>query len=71
MTHRRHTARPGAQWLSRVDFKQQIIWAFGAGLTPKPQTAFGDVKADVLERTLPGYRRTNFCEAILASPFAQ
>jgi hypothetical protein len=26
-------------------------------------------KADVLERTLPGCRRPNFCDAILASPF--
>jgi hypothetical protein len=57
--------------LPRVDFKQQIIQAFGAGLAHKPQTAFGNVKADVLERTLPGYQRANFCEAILASPFAE
>jgi hypothetical protein len=57
--------------LPRVDFKQRIIRAFGAGIAHKPQTAFGNVKADVLERTLPGYRRPNFCEAILASPFAQ
>jgi hypothetical protein len=54
----------------RVDFKPQIIQAFGAGIRHKPQTAFGNVKADVLERTLPGYQRPNFCEAILASPFA-
>jgi HD superfamily phosphodiesterase len=57
--------------LPRVDFKEQIIRAFGAGIAHKPQTAFGNVKADVLERTLPGYRRPNFCEAILASPFAE
>jgi hypothetical protein len=55
----------------RVGFKRGIIEAFGAGIAHKPQTAFGNVKADVLERTLPGYRRPNFCEAILASPFAQ
>jgi hypothetical protein len=57
--------------LPRVDFKRQIIQAFGAGIAHKPQTAFGNVKADVLERTLPGYRRPNFCDAILGSPFAQ
>jgi hypothetical protein len=57
--------------LPRVDFKHQIIEAFGAGIAHKPQTAFGNVKADVLERTLPGYKRPNFCEMILASPFAQ
>jgi hypothetical protein len=26
-----------------------------------PDTAFGNLKADVLERTLPGYRRPNCC----------
>jgi hypothetical protein len=57
--------------LPRVDFKQRIIQAFGAGIAHKPQTAFGNVKADVLERTLPGYRRPNFCQAILTSPFAE
>jgi hypothetical protein len=57
--------------LPRVDFKRQIIGAFGAGIAHKPHTAFGNVKADVLERTLPGYRRPNFCESILGSPFAQ
>jgi hypothetical protein len=57
--------------LPRVDFKNQIIQAFGAGIAHKPETAFGNVKADVLERTLPGYKRPNFCELILASPFAE
>jgi HD domain len=57
--------------LPRVDFKNRIIQAFGAGIAHKPETAFGNVKADVLERTLPGYRRPNFCELILASPFAE
>jgi hypothetical protein len=52
----------------RVDFKPQIIQAFGNGIAHKPQTAFGNVKADVLERTLPGYVRPNFCEMILNSP---
>ena len=57
--------------LPRGDFKNQIIQAFGAGIAHKPQTAFGNIKADVLERTLPGYVRPNFCEMILASPFAE
>ncbi|HEX4344878.1 MAG TPA: HD domain-containing protein [Solirubrobacteraceae bacterium] len=56
--------------LPRVDFERQIVEAFGAGIAHKPQTAFGNVKADVLERTLPGYRRPNFCDVILASRFA-
>ncbi|HWE08270.1 MAG TPA: HD domain-containing protein [Solirubrobacteraceae bacterium] len=57
--------------LPRVNFKHDIIEAFGAGIAHKPQTAFGNVKTDVLERTLAGYKRPNFCEIILASPFAQ
>ena len=55
----------------RVDFKHRIIEAFGAGLAHRPETAFGNVKADVLERTLPGYVRPNFCDMILRSKFAQ
>lgn len=57
--------------LPRTDFKEQIIQAFGAGMAHKPQTAFGSINADILERTLPGYVRPNFCEMILASPFAE
>ena len=55
----------------RVDFKHRIIHAFSAGIAHKPETAFGNVKADVLERTLPGYVRPNFCEMILRSKFAE
>jgi HD domain len=55
----------------RVNFKHRIIKAFGAGLAHRPETAFGNVKADVLERTLPGYVRPNFCDMILASSFAE
>ena len=58
------------QALPRPDFKEGIIQAFGAGIADKPETAFGNVKADVLERTLPGYVRPNFCDMILASKFA-
>jgi hypothetical protein len=57
--------------LPRLAFKHQIIQAFGAGLAHRPDTAFGTVNADVLERTLPGYRRPHFCEAILTSPWDQ
>jgi hypothetical protein len=55
----------------RVDFKHRIIKAFGAGLAHRPETAFGNVKADVLERTLPGYVRPNFCDMVLGSEFAE
>jgi hypothetical protein len=52
----------------RVDFKSGIVQAFADGFACKPATVFGTMNADVLERTLPGYRRTNFCDLIAANP---
>jgi HD domain-containing protein len=51
----------------RVDFKEGIIRAFADGIKRKPETAFGNVKADVLARMVPGFQRMNFCEMILGS----
>jgi HD domain-containing protein len=51
----------------RPDFKQQILKAFTDGIAPKPDTTFGNVKADVLERYVPGYQRGNFVDIILNS----
>ena len=53
----------------RVDFKRRIVRAFADGIAHKPQTAFGNVEVDVLEKLLPGYVRPNFCEIIAGSPF--
>jgi hypothetical protein len=53
----------------RVDFKRRIVQAFAEGIKHKPQTAFGNVKADVLDELLLGYVRPNFCEMIARSPF--
>jgi hypothetical protein len=36
----------------------------GEGIAPRPETTFGNVKADVLERFVPGYQRTNFVDII-------
>jgi HD domain len=55
----------------RVDFKRRIIRAFADGIAHKPETAFGNVKADVLEKLLPGYVRPNFCAMIEAAPFRE
>ena len=52
----------------RVDFERGIVRAFADGFAYKPATAFGTMNADVLERTLPGYRRPNFCDLIAANP---
>ena len=53
----------------RVDFKRSIVRAFADGIKHKPETAFGNVKADVMAKMLPGYIRPNFCEMIANSPF--
>jgi hypothetical protein len=52
----------------RLDFKRGIVRAFSDGFASKPATAFGTMNSDVLERTLPGYRRPNFCDLIAANP---
>jgi hypothetical protein len=48
----------------RPDFKRNILRAFTEGIAPKPETTFGNVKADVLERFVPGYQRGNFVDVI-------
>ena len=48
-------------------FKNGIIDAFARGTIQKPDTTFGNVKADVLELRDPKYKRVNFCEVILNS----
>jgi hypothetical protein len=48
----------------RPDFKRNILQAFTEGIAPKPETTFGNVKADVLERFVPGYQRGNFVDVI-------
>lgn len=48
----------------RPDFKRSILNAFTEGIAPRPETTFGNVKADVLERFVPGYRRGNFVDII-------
>lgn len=50
-----------------ANFKEGIIAAFAQGTAFKPETTFGNVKADVLALTDPRYRRGNFCSIILAS----
>jgi hypothetical protein len=48
----------------RPDFKRQILQAFNDGMVPRPDTTFGTVNADVLERFVPGFKRANFVEII-------
>ncbi|MGW4353195.1 HD domain-containing protein [Nocardia sp. NPDC004582] len=53
----------------RPDFKHRILAAFTEGIAPRPATTFGNVKADVLEHFSPGFRRADFVEVILGSPW--
>jgi HD domain len=55
----------------RPDFKRSILAAFTEGIAPKPETTFGNVKADVLERYVPGYQRGNFVDTILNSDWPE
>jgi len=48
-------------------FKEDIIQAFYDGIKHKPETTFGNVKADVLADKDPAFRRGNFCSVIRRS----
>jgi hypothetical protein len=48
-------------------FKEDIIQAFYDGIKHKPETTFGNVKADVLADKDPKFQRMNFCSVIRAS----
>jgi hypothetical protein len=48
-------------------FKEDIIQAFYDGIKHKPETTFGNVKADVLADKDPKFQRANFCSVIRGS----
>ncbi len=49
------------------DFKEDIIQAFYDGIKNKPETTFGNVKADVIADKEPQFVKGNFCSVIRAS----
>jgi HD superfamily phosphodiesterase len=51
-------------------FKEDIIQAFYGGIKHKPETTFGNVKADVLADKDPAFRRGNFCSVIRGSAWS-
>ena len=51
-------------------FKTCIIDAFAKGTMAKPETTFGNVKADVLALKDPTYKRVSFTDVILNSSWA-
>jgi HD domain len=48
-------------------FKEDIIQSFYEGIKAKPDTTFGNVKADVLADKDPTFKRGNFCSVIRGS----
>ena len=50
-----------------ANFKEDIIQAFYDGIKHKPDTTFGNVKADVIADKEPHFHRGNFCSVIRGS----
>jgi len=55
----------------RTNFKEGIIEAFSAGMRDKPETTVGTINEDIIEATVPGYVRSNFCASIRGSRFEE
>ncbi|MDV6283560.1 HD domain-containing protein [Rhodococcus jostii] len=55
----------------RPDFKNEILAAFTDGLEDRPDTTFGNVKADVLAHFVPGFVRGDFVDVILNSAWSE
>ncbi|WP_206504530.1 HD domain-containing protein [Streptomyces chrestomyceticus] len=55
----------------RPDFKNRILAAFTDGIKDRPDTTFGNVKADVLAHFVPGFERGDFVEVILGSDWPE
>lgn len=53
-----------------ANFKEDILQAFYDGIKHRPETTFGNVKADVLADKDPGFKRGNFCSVIRQSSWA-
>ncbi|MGN8000854.1 HD domain-containing protein [Sphingomonas sp. 22176] len=51
-------------------FKEDILQAFYDGIRHKPDTTFGNVKADVIADKEPHFHRGNFCSVIRGSRWA-
>ncbi|MBF4135430.1 HD domain-containing protein [Streptomyces albidoflavus] len=55
----------------RPDFKRRILAAFTEGVAPKPETTFGNVKADVLAHFVPGFTPGDFVTTIEESAWPE
>ncbi|WP_445529116.1 HD domain-containing protein [Streptomyces cyslabdanicus] len=55
----------------RPDFKNRILAAFTEGIEERPDTTFGNIKADVLAHYVPGFRRIDFVEVVKNSDWPE
>lgn len=55
----------------RPDFKRRILAAFTEGVAPKPETTFGNVKADVLAHFVPGFTPGDFVTTVEESAWPE
>jgi HD superfamily phosphodiesterase len=55
----------------RPDFKNRIRAAFTEGIKDRPETTFGNIKADVLAHCVPGFVRGDFVEVIKNSAWPE
>lgn len=55
----------------RPDFKNRILAAFANGLKDRPETTFGNVKADVLQHFVPDFQRGDFVKIIQNNNWAE
>lgn len=55
----------------RPDFQNRILAAFTEGIKNRPETTFGNVKADVLAHYVPGFVRGDFVEVIKNSAWPE
>ncbi|MGW0523167.1 HD domain-containing protein [Crossiella sp. NPDC003009] len=55
----------------RPEFKRRILEAFHRGLAHRPETTFGNIKADVLARYEPEFTRTDFVDVVLGSAWPE
>ncbi|MFJ7193987.1 MULTISPECIES: HD domain-containing protein [unclassified Streptomyces] len=55
----------------RPDFKSGILAAFTDGIKDRPDTTFGNVKADVLAHFVRGFERGDFVEVIRGSDWPE
>jgi hypothetical protein len=55
----------------RPDFKNRILAAFTEGIEHRPDTTFGNVKADVLRHFVPGFVPGDFVTTIQDSAWPE